>query len=78
MGRPADAISIQEELPAAPASVAAARRLMRRFAGELGVDLDAIELAVSEGVSNAVVHAYEGEDGTVECGPRRRRTSSGS
>jgi anti-sigma regulatory factor (Ser/Thr protein kinase) len=66
MGRPADAISIQEELPAAPASVAAARRLMRRFAGELGVDVDAIELAVSEGVSNAVVHAYEGEDGTVE------------
>jgi anti-sigma regulatory factor (Ser/Thr protein kinase) len=66
MGRSTDAISIQEELPAAPASVAAARRLMRRFAGDLGVDVDAIELAVSEAVSNAVVHAYGGGRGTVE------------
>ena len=66
MGWPADAISIEEELPAAPASVGAARRLMRRFAGDLGVDVDAIELAVSEAVANAVVHAYEGPDGTVE------------
>ena len=66
MGPSADAISIEEELPAAPASVAAARRLMRRFAGDLGVDLDAIELAVSEAVANAVVHAYEDGDGTVE------------
>lgn len=66
MGRPTDAISIQEELPAAPASVAAARRLMRRFAGDLGVDVDAIELAVSEAVANAVVHAYESGDGTIE------------
>jgi anti-sigma regulatory factor (Ser/Thr protein kinase) len=62
---PADAISIQEELPAAPASVAAARRMMRRFAGDLGVDVDAIELAVSEAVANAVVHAYEDDKGTV-------------
>ena len=67
MGLPANAISIQEELPAAPASVAAARRMMRRFSGDLGVDVDAIELAVSEAVANVVVHAYsDADDGTVK------------
>jgi anti-sigma regulatory factor (Ser/Thr protein kinase) len=66
MGLPADAISIQEELPAAPASVGAARRMLRRFSGDLGVDVDAIGLAVSEAVANAVVHAYPGPGGTVE------------
>jgi len=66
MGRSTDAISIQEALPAAPASVAAARRLVRRFADDLGVDVDAIELAVSEAVSNAVVHAYDDGRGTVQ------------
>ena len=66
MGRFADVISIQEELPAAPASVGAARRLVRRFAEDLGVDVDAIELAVSEAVSNAVAHAYDDGRGTVE------------
>ncbi len=66
MGRPADAMTMREELPAAPASVAAARRLLRRFAGDLGVDVDAVELAVSEAVANAVVHAYDDGDGTVE------------
>ena len=39
---------------------------MRRFSGDLGVDVDAIELAVSEAVANAVVHAYEDGSGTVE------------
>ena len=66
MARPANAMTLREELPAAPASVGAARRLLRRFAGDLGVDLDAVELAVSEAVANAVVHAYEGGRGTVE------------
>ena len=66
MGRPPDAMSMHEELPAAPASVGAARRLLRRFAGDLGVDVDAVELAVSEAVANAVVHAYEDDRGTVE------------
>ena len=58
--------TMREELPAAPASVGAARRLLRRFAGDLEVDLDAVELAVSEAVANAVVHAYDDGDGTVE------------
>ena len=66
MGRPANAMTLQEELPAASASVAAARRLLRRFAGDLAVDLDAVELAVSEAVANAVVHAYDDGRGTVE------------
>ena len=46
--------------------MAAARRLVRRFAGDLEVDLDAVELAVSEAVANAVVHAYDDGRGTVE------------
>lgn len=64
----ADGISMQEQLPAAPPSVATARHLLRRFAGELDVDVDAVELAVSEAVANAVVHAYADGDGegTVE------------
>ena len=66
MAPPANGMSMREELPAAPASVAAARRLLRRFAGALEVDLDAVELAVSEAVANAVAHAYENGDGTVE------------
>jgi two-component system, sensor histidine kinase PdtaS len=66
MSPPANAVSMAEELPAAPASVGAARRLLRRFAGNLDVDLDAVELAVSEAVANAVVHAYEDREGTIE------------
>ena len=66
MARPANVTTMREELPAAPASVGAARRLLRRFAGDLEVDLDAVELAVSEAVANAVVHAYDDGDGTVE------------
>jgi len=66
MGPPRHAISMTEELPASPASVGAARRLLRRFAGDLDVDIDAVELAVSEAVANAVVHAYDDHRGTVE------------
>jgi anti-sigma regulatory factor (Ser/Thr protein kinase) len=66
MARPANPMTLREELPAAPASVGAARRLLRRFAGDLGVDLDGVELAVSEAVANAVAHAYKDSRGTVE------------
>ena len=66
MGPNAKAISVREELPAEPPSVAAARRIVRRFAGDLDVDVDAVELAVSEAVANAIVHAYEDERGVVE------------
>lgn len=66
MGFDANATSVREELPAAPRSVAAARRIVRSFARDLDVDVDAVELAVSEAVANAVVHAYEDERGVVE------------
>ena len=66
MGPNANAISVREELPAEPPSVAAARRIVRSFAGDLDVDVDAVELAVSEAVANAIVHAYEDERGVVE------------
>jgi anti-sigma regulatory factor (Ser/Thr protein kinase) len=66
MGPNANAISVREELPAVPPSVAAARRIVRSFAGDLDVDVDAVELAVSEAVANAIVHAYEDERGVVE------------
>jgi anti-sigma regulatory factor (Ser/Thr protein kinase) len=58
---------MHERLPASLESVAAARDAVRRFAGDLDVDLEAILLAVSEAVSNVVAHAYaDGPRGTVE------------
>ena len=53
-----------------------AREAVRRFAVEQGADADtlaAIELCVSEAVSNAVVHAYRrlGHRGPVEVEARR-------
>ena len=60
-------LSLHERFPATVRSVAAARRAVRRFAGELEVDLDGLVLAVSEAVANVVAHAYgEGSAGTVE------------
>ena len=49
-------LELHEQLPSAVGSVAAARRAVRRFAGDLGVDLHGVELAISEAVSNAVAH----------------------
>ena len=49
-------LTLDEQLPPAVGSVAAARRAVRRFAADLGVDLHGVELAVSEAVSNAVEH----------------------
>jgi anti-sigma regulatory factor (Ser/Thr protein kinase)/PAS domain-containing protein len=49
------------ELPAAPESVAAARGAVREFAEAQGVDqivLTDVALAVTEAVTNAVLHAY--------------------
>ena len=57
------------ELPARPTSAGDARRAVARFASEAvpAVDLDAVRLAVSEAVTNAIVHAYRGtEPGTIE------------
>jgi serine/threonine-protein kinase RsbW len=58
-GSPAESsMSLHEELPATVASVAEARRSVRRFTTDLEVDVDGIVLAVSEAVANAVTHAY--------------------
>ena len=60
-------MTLKEQLPATVASVAEARRAMRRFASELEVDVDGMVLAVSEAVANVVTHAYEaGAGGVIE------------
>jgi anti-sigma regulatory factor (Ser/Thr protein kinase) len=52
-------MTLREQLPATPTSVAEARRAVRRFAADLEVDLDGMVLAVSEAVANVVTHAYD-------------------
>jgi anti-sigma regulatory factor (Ser/Thr protein kinase) len=52
-------LTLQEQLPATVASVAAARHAVRRYAAGLEVDVDGMALAVSEAVANAVTHAYD-------------------
>jgi anti-sigma regulatory factor (Ser/Thr protein kinase) len=52
---------LTHSLPAVPASVPQLRRVASRFAanaGMVGPTLENLELAVTEAVSNAVVHAY--------------------
>jgi anti-sigma regulatory factor (Ser/Thr protein kinase) len=54
--------------PAASGSVALARGAVVALAARSGASrakLDAIRLAVSEAVTNAIVHGYDGDDGTV-------------
>jgi anti-sigma regulatory factor (Ser/Thr protein kinase) len=53
-------MTLEEQLPSAVESVAAARRAVRGFAADLEVDVDGIALAVSEAVANVVAHADEG------------------
>ncbi|MEO6857884.1 MAG: ATP-binding protein [Solirubrobacteraceae bacterium] len=53
---------------AEPDSVPVARRSVSEFAAEAGADrlqVDAVRLAVSETMTNAVLHAYSGEPGNV-------------
>jgi serine/threonine-protein kinase RsbW/stage II sporulation protein AB (anti-sigma F factor) len=59
---------LQETYPAIDSTVAQARRSVARFAAAAGLEgerLDAVRLAVSEAVSNAVIHAYPDRDGEV-------------
>ncbi|MGH2942915.1 MAG: ATP-binding protein [Solirubrobacteraceae bacterium] len=56
---------IKERLPARPESVAPLRRAVVAYAGSSGASdrqCEDIALAVSEALSNAVVHAYVGHD----------------
>lgn len=56
------------ELPAKPENVAFARTAAAMFASQLAFtldELDEVKVAVSEAVSNVVVHAYPDGDGVV-------------
>jgi anti-sigma regulatory factor (Ser/Thr protein kinase) len=53
-----DARLLDLRLPAVPATVAEVRHAVRNVARARVRDLDAVALAVSEAVSNAIVHAY--------------------
>lgn len=57
--------SLNLDLPAEPASVSTARHALAEFVAGQAVDRPAIEVAVSEAVSNAVLHAYAGDRGRV-------------
>jgi serine/threonine-protein kinase RsbW len=50
--------SLHLDLAAEPASVSLARHALADFVAGRSVDRPAVEVAVSEAVSNAVVHAY--------------------
>jgi stage II sporulation protein AB (anti-sigma F factor) len=55
--------------PAVPESVARARSALTDFAVAAGADgdsLEAIRLAVSEAVTNGILHAYTGDRGTIQ------------
>lgn len=67
---------LRVELPAVPESVPTVRRAARAYAEAAGVaDLAAVELAVAEAVTNAVLHAYieEPAPGAVTLVGRRDR-----
>jgi serine/threonine-protein kinase RsbW/stage II sporulation protein AB (anti-sigma F factor) len=56
---------LRRSAPATPASVARLRAAVVEHlvaAGVSGIDLDGVKLAVSEAVSNAVLHAYQDVD----------------
>jgi serine/threonine-protein kinase RsbW len=59
---------LQMSLPAAPASCPQARHHVTAAVQGLGVDVAAVELAVSEAVSNVVLHAYRDREEVTEDG----------
>lgn len=65
--------SYTESYPAVPESVAVARARLTQFAAEAGADgerLEAIRLAASEAITNAVLHAYPQAHGDPQAGAR--------
>ncbi|MGB9185680.1 MAG: ATP-binding protein [Solirubrobacteraceae bacterium] len=65
---PADANTLSITYPAEPESVARARQALSEFAATAGADrkqVDAVRLAASEAMTNAVLHAYRGDPGSV-------------
>ena len=65
--------SLQLDLPAVPQSCPRVRDEVRQALAGLSVDVAAAELAVTEAVTNAVVHAYRDRDVAAE--PGRVRVS---
>jgi serine/threonine-protein kinase RsbW len=62
-----DSDNLIQSYPAVPASVPEARREVTEFAaraGASGDQLEAIRLAASEALTNVVVHAYRGGEGS--------------
>jgi serine/threonine-protein kinase RsbW len=59
---------LELSLPAVPASCPQARHDVTAAVQGLGVDVAAVELAVSEAVSNAVLHAYRDREEQAEDG----------
>jgi anti-sigma regulatory factor (Ser/Thr protein kinase) len=53
--------SLELDLAAEPESAARVRQELREALAGVAVDIDAVELAVSEAVANVTVHAYRGE-----------------
>jgi serine/threonine-protein kinase RsbW/stage II sporulation protein AB (anti-sigma F factor) len=65
--RGAPGTSLQLNLAAESDSVGEARRAAASFAAEHGADADDVALAVSEAVSNSVIHAYrDREPGEID------------
>ena len=66
------ACDIDLELPAEPGSVGVARHAVRKLARAVGSPEQEVALAVSEAVSNAVIHAFRhGKEGSVRVRARR-------
>jgi anti-sigma regulatory factor (Ser/Thr protein kinase) len=65
MPRPAST-AVRVLLPAAPLSVRQARRYVRAYLGFAPAVAQQAELALSEAIANAVIHAYGGGDGEIE------------
>ena len=64
----AGSLQLEISLPASPVSARRARAAVAETVAELGIDertVDDVRLCVSEAVTNAVVHAYGPESGTV-------------
>lgn len=57
--------TISLQLPAEPRSVPTARHALQRFAARAGADVDAVALAVSEAVTNAIQHGYPNARGEI-------------
>jgi anti-sigma regulatory factor (Ser/Thr protein kinase) len=63
--------SLDLELPAVPDSCPRIRYAVRTALDGTGIDMEAVDLAVSEAVTNVVVHAYRDRDATAPPGPLR-------